>query len=290
VAAFPRCPYARVALGTITVGRENSTSVELYYEDHGAGPPVVLIHGFPLDCQAWERQAAALLDTGHRVVAYDRRGFGASSRPATGYDYNTLASDLNTLITTLDLHEVVFVGHDMGTGEIVRYLSTYGSRRVSRAILISPLQPSLSKALDNPEGLDQHFFDDAMDAIRRDRAAYISGFIAASYNADVELGKRISADAMRNYWHIGMRASAKGTIDCIAAWLTDFSSDLPRIDVPVLVVAGDQDRIVPLLATVTRLEAALSRSMVRLIEGAPHGLLWTHADDVNCAILSFIDK
>ena len=276
-------------MGTITVGHENSTSVELYYEDHGAGPPVVLIHGFPLGCQAWEKQEAALLDAGHRVIAYDRRGFGASSQPTTGYDYDTLASDLNTLVTTLDLHEAVFVGHDMGTGEIVRYLSTYGSRRVSRAVLISPLQPSLPKAPDNPEGLDEHFFDDTMDAIRRDRAAYISGFIAASYNADVELGKRISADAMRHYCNIGMRASAQATVDCIAAWLTDFRSDLPRIDVPVLVVAGDQDRIVPLLATVTRLQALLSRSMIRLIEGAPHGLLWTHADDVNSAILSFID-
>jgi non-heme chloroperoxidase len=276
-------------LGTITVGRENSTAVELYYEDHGAGPPIVLIHGFPLSCQAWEKQTAALLDAGHRVIGYDRRGFGASSQPTTGYDYNTLASDLHTLVTTLDLREAVFAGHGMGAGEIVRYLSTYGSRRVSRAILISPFLPSLLKAADNPDGLECSFFDDTIKAIQRDRAAYVTGFIAASYNADTELGKRISADAMRHHWDIGMRASAKATVDCVMAWLTDFRSDLTRIDVPVLIIAGDRDRIVPLRATVDRLEGALSRSMVQLVTGAPHGLLWTHADDVNSAAVSFID-
>jgi len=276
-------------LGTVTVGRENSTPVELYYEDHGAGPPVVLIHGFPLDCHAWEKQTAALLDAGHRVIAYDRRGFGASSQPTTGYDFTTLANDLNTLVTTLDLHEAVFIGHDMGTGEIVRYLSAYGSQRASRAILISPLQPSLLKAPDNPGGLERSAFEEAMEAIRRDRAAYLTGFVATCYNAEIELGNRISADALRHCWGIGMRASAKATVDCVAARLTDFRADLPRVDVPVLVVAGDRDQVLPFLSTVARLEAALSRSMVQLIEGAPHGLLWTHADEVNCAILNFID-
>jgi non-heme chloroperoxidase len=276
-------------LATITVGRENTTPVELYYEDHGAGPPVVLIHGFPLDSHAWEKQATALLETGHRIIAYDRRGFGASSQPTTGYDFDTLASDLNTILSTLDLHQTVLIGHDMGTGEIVRYLSSYGSRRVSRAILISPIQPSLLKTPGNPDGLDHSFFDETARAIRRDRAAYVTDFIAKSYNADIELGKRISADAMRHYCDVGMRASTKATADCVTAWLTDFRSDLSRINVPVLIVAGNRDRVVPLRATVARLETALSQSTIRLIEDAPHGLLWTHADDVNHAVLSFID-
>src|SRR5277367_1438560 len=155
-------------MGTVTVGRENSTPIELYYEDHGAGPPVVLVHGFPLNCHAWEKQTIALLNAGHRVIVYDRRGFGASSQPTTGYDFHTLASDLNTLVTTLDLQEAVFAGHDMGTGEVVRYLSSYGSKRVTRAILISPLQPGLLKSLDNPRGVEMETFENALEELARD--------------------------------------------------------------------------------------------------------------------------
>jgi non-heme chloroperoxidase len=276
-------------MGIVTVGRENSTPIELYYEDHGAGPPVVLIHGFPFDCHAWEKQTAALLNAGHRVIVYDRRGFGSSSQPTCGYDYDTLASDFNTLVTTLDLHEAVLAGHGMGTGEIVRYVSTYGSDRVMRAALISPIQPYLLKAFDNPEGLEAAMFDRVTDAIRRDRAAYIAEFLTTCFNADFDCGTCVSAAAVQDFQNNGMRASAKGTADCVTAWLTDFRVDLPRIDVPVLVVAGGRDRIFPFNVTGQLLDGALPRSKTVLVAEAPHGLLWSHADEVNRALLDFID-
>lgn len=276
-------------MGTITVGRENSTPVRVYYEDHGVGPCVVLIHGFPLDCRAWEKQITALLDAGHRVIAYDRRGFGSSSRPTTGYDYDTLASDLNTIIATLDLHEVVLAGEDMGTGEIIRYLSTYGSRRINRAILISPLAPGLLQGTDNPHGLDGTAYSLAAEALSSDRGTYLSDFLATAFNIDVELGKRISEEMLRYYWSAAMGASARGTAECLLARLAEFRSDLHSVDLPVLLIAGGRDRMVPFLATTARLEIALARSKLAFIEDASHGLLWTHADDVNRAIINFID-
>jgi non-heme chloroperoxidase len=273
---------------TLTVGWENSSPVELYYEDHGAGQPVVLIAGFPLSGAAGEKQTIALLDAGFRVITYDRRGFGRSSKVVTGYDYDTFAADLNAVITKLDLHDVVLVGHSMGTGEVTRYLGTFGSERVSRAVLIESLAPFLLKTDDNPEGVDRSVFDGARAAIAADRPAYLADFFEAFYNADVLLGTRVSKEAMQASFIDAIGASAKGTYNCVATWATDFRGDLPKIDVPLLVIQGDADRILPFPKTGKRLPDLVDDCELVAIEGGPHAIAWTHADQVNDALLQFI--
>jgi non-heme chloroperoxidase len=272
----------------IQVGKENSGNIELYYEDHGSGQPVVLIHGWPLSGASWEKQLAALLEAGYRAITYDRRGFGRSSQPAFGYDYETFAKDLNELLTTLDLRDAVLVGFSMGTGECARYLGTYGSERVSKVVLIASVPPFLLKTPDNPKGVDASVFDGIKKSLARDRPAFLSEFFANFYNVDVLGGDRISDEAVRLTWNVAAGASPKGTLDCVQAWLTDFREDLPRIDVPALVVHGDADRITPLDATGSRLHEALEGSRFVLVEGGPHGLLWTHAEEVNRALLDFL--
>jgi non-heme chloroperoxidase len=237
----------------ITVGQENSGNIDIYYEDIGAGQPVVLIHGFPLSGHSWEKQVGFLLKAGYRVVTYDRRGFGDSSQPSFGYDYDTFAADLNTVMTKLDLHDAVLVGFSMGTGEVTRYLGKYGSQRISKAVLMAPVPPFLLKTDDNPEGVDRSVFDGIMKSIVDDRPAYLSAFFKDFYNVDVLLGDRISDDAIRLSWNVAAGASAKGTLDCVPSWLTDFRDDLPRIDVPTLIVQGDADRILPHHSTGARL-------------------------------------
>jgi non-heme chloroperoxidase len=270
------------------VGEAEYEPVELYYEDHGSGPPVVLIHGFPLSGRSWEKQVTALLAAGHRVITYDRRGFGASSRPVTGYDYDTFANDLNELIVHLGLREVALVGMSMGGGEVARYLGTFGSERVRRAVIISGVPPFLLKSSDNADGVDQSVFDGIQDAIRADRLAYLTQFLDAFYNLDTLLGKRISAEVVRDSWNIASGASPAGTLACVPAWLTDFRKDLARVDVPTLVVHGDEDRILPISATGLRTHAAIPGSELVVVNGAPHGLLWTHAAEVNAALLAFL--
>jgi non-heme chloroperoxidase len=242
------------ALGTITVGRENSTSIDVYYEDHGAGSGVVLLSGFPLRGDSWEKQIDdALLREGHRVITYDRRGFGRSSQPSTGYDFDTLASDLNTLMTTLDLQQAVLVGHSAGTGEIVRFLSAYGSRRVTTAVLIAPLQPFLLKTIDNPQGVEASIFKRMLDKIALDRAAFLADFVAESYNTTWRFPNGVSERLLHYHWLAGLNASPIGTAECLAAWLTDFRADLCLIDIPVLVISGGRDRLLPFAATGGRL-------------------------------------
>ena len=272
----------------VTVGQENSGAIELYYEDHGAGSPVVLIHGYPLDGRSWEKQEAALLEAGHRVVAYDRRGFGLSSQPATGYDYDTFAADLDVLLTTLDLHDIALVGFSMGTGEVTRYLGTYGSARVARAVLLSPIPPFFLLTDDNPEGVPQSLFDGFMAAIRADRPAWMTGFLQTFYNYDVYAGTRVSEDRFRASWNTATAASAVAALACVPTWLTDFRGDLPKIDVPVLVVQGDQDRVLPPANTGLRLPGLIADLEHHSIEGGPHGIVWTHADQVNDALLTFL--
>ncbi|GAA2706139.1 alpha/beta fold hydrolase [Micromonospora olivasterospora] len=271
----------------ITVGAENSAPIDLYYEDHGAGQPVVLIHGFPFNTATWEKQVGALLAAGYRTIAYDRRGFGNSSQPAAGYDYDTFAADLDVLMTELDLRDAVLVGHSMGTGEVVRYISTYGSSRVNRAVLLSPLEPFLLKTSDNPEGVDRSLFDGFQQAIIADRFAYLTTFCDAFFNYQDNKGKMVSEEAYRAHWNIGARASGIGTLQSVDAWLTDFRADLPRIDVPTLIVQGDQDKVLPFAVTGQRLQPMLPNSRLITLQGAPHGIPWTHADDVNRAILEF---
>jgi non-heme chloroperoxidase len=240
-------------LGMITVGRENSTAIELYYEDHGAGSPVLLIHGFPLSGRQWEKQTEALVREGYRVITYDRRGFGNSSQPTHGYDFDTLSSDLNAISTTLDLQQTVLVGSSMGTGEVVRYLSAYGSKRVSKAVLISPLQPFLLKGEDNPEGLDGTLFTQMLEQIAVDRPAFIAQFLEKVFSTSLHAPRMVSEEMLRYSWVTGVSGSAKATSDCLAAWLTDFRSDLVNVDVPTLVISGGMDRLLPFSATGARL-------------------------------------
>jgi non-heme chloroperoxidase len=278
-----------MSMGLLQVGQENSTSIDLHYEDRGAGQPVVLIHGFPLSGRSWEKQAFALLEAGFRVITYDRRGFGDSSQPTTGYDYDTFAADLDALMTELDLRDAVLVGFSMGTGEVTRYLGTYGSERVSRAVLIGVVPPFLLKDDDNPDGaLARADVDGIVAAIRADRLAFLTGFFADFYNLDELLGSRISDEVVRDSWNVAAGASPVGTAACPPTWITDFRDDLPKIDVPTLVVHGDADRVLPIDATARRLPDLIADCRLVEIPGGPHGMLWTHADEVNEALLAFV--
>ena len=272
----------------ISVGKENSGSIELYYEDHGSGRPVVLIHGFPLSGAAWEKQVSALLKAGYRTITYDRRGFGQSSQPTLGYDYDTFAADLNKIMTELDLREATLVGHSMGTGEVARYLGTYGSDRVNKAVFVAPIPPFLLKTADNPEGVDGSIFDGIMQSIAADRPAYQTKFLSDFYNLDVTLGKRVSEEVVRYNWNVAVGASATGTAACVPTWLTDFRKDVPRIDVPALILQGDADRILPFPATGKRLHEAIKGSRLVVLEGGPHGIPWTHAEEINRELLAFL--
>ena len=275
----------------IKVGTENSTDIELYYEDHGSGQPVVLIHGYPLDGSSWEKQTAALLAAGYRVITYDRRGFGQSSKPAEGYDYDTFAADLNTLMTDLDLNDAVLVGFSMGTGEVGRYLGSYGSRRVAKAVFLGSLEPYLLQADDNPEGVPQSVFDGLMEAVTADRYAFFTDFFKNFYNSDTFLGTpRLSEEVMRAGWNLATSGGPTASSAAQPTWLTDFREDVARIDVPALIVHGTADQILPIDATGRRFAKALPSADYVEIDGAPHGMLWTHAAEVNEALLGFLAK
>jgi pimeloyl-ACP methyl ester carboxylesterase len=274
----------------LAVGKENSGDINLYYEDHGAGKPVVLIHGWPLSGQSWEKQTTALLAAGFRVITYDRRGFGLSDKPTSGYDYETFAADLHQLITKLDLRDVTLAGFSMGGGEVARYLGKYGSDRVKKAVFIAAIPPFLLKTPDNRLGVDGSVFEGIKQALVADRLAFLAKFLANFYNVDVLGGKLISDQVVQANWNIAAGASPKGTLDCVSAWLTDFRKDLAAINVPTLVVHGDADRIVPLAASAKRVHEAVKGSRLVVLEGAPHGLNWTHADQLNRALLDFLGK
>ena len=271
----------------VTVGQENSAPVELYYEDHGSGRPVVLIHGFPLSGRAWERQERALLAAGHRVITYDRRGFGKSSQPSAGYDYDTFAADLDKLLTALDLREADLAGHSMGGGEIARYLGRYGTSQVRRAVIISGVPPFLLQTPETPHGVPQEVFGQIEAALTADRFAYFTEWNKNFFNLDQTLGSRISPEAVQDAWGAAVSASPAGTIACVPAWHTDFRADLPKIDIPVLVLHGTEDRILPIEACGPRTHELISGSEYVPIQGASHGLCWTHAEEVNAELLRF---
>jgi pimeloyl-ACP methyl ester carboxylesterase len=273
----------------ITVGQENSASIKIHYEDIGSGRPVVLIHGFPLSGRSWEKQTLALLEAGYRVIAYDRRGFGRSSHATFGYEYETFAADLHTLLEELHLRDVVLAGMSMGAGEVARYLGTYGSDRVSRAAIISGVPPFLLKTPDNPEGVDRSVFDGILAGITSDRLAYLSAFLHDFYNTDELLGARVSEEVVRDSWNTAAAASPTATAACVPTWYTDFRQDLRKIDVPTLVIHGDADRILPIAACGIKTHRAIEHSRLVVVENAPHGLLWTHAREVNDALLEFLD-
>jgi non-heme chloroperoxidase len=274
----------------VTVGRENSAAIRIYYEDHGSGSPVVLVHGYALNGHSWEKQETALLAAGHRVISYDRRGFGASSRPAAGYDFDTLATDLHLLLSSLDLRGVVLAGSGMGTGEITRYLATHGPARVCAAVLVAPLLPFLVKTSDNPDGLDQRVFDAMTARITADRPAAMKDLLDDAYNVDLLGGTRVSDQAWQNSFYTALSASAQAVLTCVTACQEDFRADLATISLPVLVIHGDQDRILPYEATSRRLPGLLHNVRSTLIAGGPHAIIWTHADEVNQAVLQFIGQ
>lgn len=275
-------------MSTVTVGKENSTPINLYYEDHGKGSPVVLIHGWPLSGASWEKQTAALLAAGHRVITYDRRGFGRSSKPGIGYDYDTFAADLNKLLTKLDLKKVSLVGFSMGSGEVTRYIAKYGSKRVRKAVLIGTLGPYLVKAADNSDGVDASVFEGIKAAIRADRPAFLMEFLRNFYNFDVTGGTLVSERVLEDNWNVAVGASAIGTIACVDCWIEDFRKDVGKNKVPTLILHGDADRILPPNAT-SRRQAKMIKN-VKFVElpGGPHGVLWTHADQINAELVSFL--
>jgi non-heme chloroperoxidase len=275
----------------VIVGQENSADIEIYYEDHGTGQPVVLIHGYPLSGDSWEKQLPPLLDAGHRVITYDRRGFGRSGRPTTGYDYDTFAADLEALLTALDLSDVVLVGFSMGTGEVGRYLGTYGPGRVAKAAFVAALEPYLLRTDDNPDGVDGRVFTDTAAAATKDRYAFFTGFYENFYNTDENLGTRVSEEVVRASWITAAGASAYASVAAIATWTTDFRGDVAKIaghDIPVAIVHGTHDRTLPVDSTARPLRKLLPQAHYTEIEGAPHGMLWTHADEVNAALLAFL--
>jgi non-heme chloroperoxidase len=274
----------------ITVGAENSAPIEIHYEDHGSGQPVVLIHGYPLNGASWEKQERVLLQAGYRVITYDRRGFGKSSQPTVGYDYDTFAGDLNALLEHFDLTDVVLVGFSMGTGEVARYLSTYGAGRVATAVLLGVIPPFVLKTSDNPEGIDGAVFDEIKAAVLKDRPAFFKSFLDNFYNVDVLGGTLISEQAWQNSFVVAIGASAYAAHACVDTWLTDFRDDLAKIDVPTLVMHGDADRILPYAVTAARLPGLIEDLTVVPVEGGPHNIAWTHADEVNEALLAFLAK
>jgi non-heme chloroperoxidase len=272
----------------ITVGTENGHDIEIHYEDHGWGQPIVLIHGYPLDGNSWEKQERVLLAAGYRVIAYDRRGFGRSSQPAVGYDYDTFAADLKALLDHLALDNVILVGFSMGTGEVTRYLGTYGSGRVRKAALLGTIPPFLLKTDDNPEGVNRQVFEDIKAAIVKDRYAYFKVFLDNFYNVDQLAPDRISQQAWMASFNVAAAASPYASYACVDTWLTDFRGDLAKIDVPMLVLHGTEDRILPFSATAARLPGLVKDLTLIPVEGGPHNIGWTYPDEVNDALLNFL--
>jgi pimeloyl-ACP methyl ester carboxylesterase len=272
----------------ITVGKENSGNIDLYYEDHGSGEPVVLIHGYPLSGASWEKQMAALLAAGRRVITYDRRGFGKSSQPTVGYNYDTFAEDLHKLVTQLELRDFALAGFSMGGGEVARYFGKYGSKGVSKAVFISSVPPYLLKTPDNPEGVDGSVFDGIEKAVAADRYAFFTGFFKNFYNTDLLLGKRVSEETIQSNWNVAAGSSATASLASVAAWHEDFRQDLTRIDVPTLVMHGDADRILPIGASGLRTAKLIAGARLLVVKGGPHCITWTHAEEVNRELVSFL--
>ena len=272
----------------IKVGQENSQPVEIYYEDHGSGSPVVLIHGWPLNGDAWEKQTAALLAAGHRVITYDRRGFGRSSKPGVGYNYDTFAADLDALLKALNLTGVSLVGHSMGTGEITRYIGKFGTARLRKTVLIGTLGPYLVKAPDNPEGVDPKVFDGIRAGLRADRPATLMEFLKNFYSVGGTDGKRVSERVMEANWTVGIGASPIGTVACVDAWIEDFRKDIARNDLPTTIIHGDDDRILPADATSRRQAKMIKNVRYVEIKGGSHGMPWTRAEEINAELLRFL--
>jgi non-heme chloroperoxidase len=275
-------------MGKFAVGAENGLPIELHYTDHGDGQPVVLIHGWPLSGRSWEAQVPALVEAGYRVITYDRRGFGQSSQPWHGYEYDTFAADLAALLDHLDLRDAVLIGFSMGGGEVVRYLGRYGADRVSKIVLASAVPPYLYTSDDNPDGgVDDATVESMIAGIKQDRMAFFDGFLDTYFSA----GKTGKVSPQQKAYALSQLAvaSPKGTIDCIDAFSrTDFRDDLTKVMVPALVIHGDSDNIVPIEVSGQRTAAAIPGSVLVILEDGPHGILVSHAAEWNAAVLQFL--
>jgi len=272
----------------ITVDQENSAPVQLYYEDHGKGQPVILIHGWPLNGASWEKQTWALLQEGYRVIAYDRRGFGKSDQPTQGYDYNTFASDLEQVIKQLDLEDVILCGFSMGSGEVTRYLGKYGSEKIQKAVLIGVIPPYLLKTAENSTGVEQKVFDGIKEGLLKDRPAFMKQFLSDFYNFKKLEKKKISEETLMASWAVAIQASYFAAAKCVETWTTDFREDLKAFDIPTLIIHGDADQVLPIKSTAQPLSKILKDAKYVEIKDGPHGILVTHAEEVNEALLEFL--
>ena len=271
----------------ITVGKENSADIQLYYEDRGSGKPVILIHGWPLSGGAWERQSAMLLAAGFRVITYDRRGFGRSSAPEAGYDYDTLAGDTAKIIDTLGIRDATLVGFSMGGGEVARYMSKYNGKGVAKCAFIASIAPALRKDGNNPDGVDPAVFQGIKQAIETDRYAFLTEFLDNFFNKKLVGGSHMSKDAIQANWNVAASSSYGAMLKCVDAWLEDFRTDLKSITQPTLVIHGDADQIVPADASGKRMVQFVKQAQTHIVKDAPHGLIWTHATHVNKLLLEF---
>ena len=276
-------------MASLTVGTDNTTPVELHYDDVGAGRPVVLIHGWPLSGRSWEHQVPALVDAGCRVITYDRRGFGESSQPWNGYDYDTFAADLDALLQHLSLTDVALVGFSMGGGEVVRYIGRYGTGRVSRVVLASAVPPYLYQSADNPDGgLDDATIATFEEGVKGDRLVFLAGFFESFFAAG-DKGDLVSAAQKEYARDIAAFASPKATLDCIAAFgRTDFRADVAKVSVPTLVIHGDSDAIVPFEVSGKRSAELIPGAQLHVVQGGPHGINASHADEFNRVLIEFL--
>ena len=273
----------------VTVGQENGAPIELHYTDHGTGSPVVLIHGWPLSGRSWEKQVPALVEAGHRVIAYDRRGFGRSSQPWGPYDFDTLAADLNALLEALDLTGVTLVGFSMGGGEVARYIGTYGTERVAAAVFAGAVPPFIHKSEENPDGwLEDAGIEQFRAGVLADRPAFLDGLFTLYFGVGEQTD--LVSEAMRAFHvELALAASPKATLDCIDSFAyTDFRADMAKVTVPTLVLHSDTDALVPFEASGQRTLAAVPDGRLALIGSAPHGFNVTHADEFNAALLAFL--
>lgn len=272
------------------INNKQGKEVKIFYQDYGEGQPVVLIHGWPLSHSSWETQLPAIVNAGFRCIAYDRRGFGKSDAPWDRYDYDTLASDLDALITQLDLHHAVIIGFSMGGGEVVRYLTNFGKERIAKAALIASIIPLVAQKPDNPHGVPQEELEKIMKALQNDRVGFLPDFHKNFYSVGM-ISKPVSQARLDNDFIIASQASGNATIKAAEAWAgTDFRPELQNVTVPVLIVHGDDDKIVPIETSAQQAVKGIADNEFHIIEGGPHGLNATHGEALNRIIVSFLRK